>query len=232
MDSALPIGGTRQKKDRYDLPGKQFSGTNVTREKREMNQKNIEDILLRMGIPASVIGFRYIVDAILFLNREGTEDVKYTYLYYLIAKKNQSTIERVERAIRHALSIARKKEANHDLVEHYIGFIHKSNSSSLKLFYLRLKEEEEEKKDQNDNLRILGEPGKNSETMPRRVIDRRVPQDVAERLIEQITQQSVEEITADDEVFHLYILHDRAVFREQLRRLVKELIFEIVNQQI
>lgn len=191
-----------------------------------MNQKNIEDILLRMGIPASVIGFRYIVDAMLFLEREGTEDVKYTYLYHLIARKNKSTIERVERAIRHALSIARKKDVDHELVDHYFGFIHKSNSSSLKLFYLRLKEEAEQQKNRRESGKEV------HDTIPQRVIDRRVPRDVAERLIEQVTQQSVEEIEADDEVFHLYILHDRAVFREQLRKLVKELIYEIVNKEI
>lgn len=197
-----------------------------------MNQKNIEDILLRMGIPASVSGFHYIADAMLFLDKEGTDDIKYTYLYYLIARKNKSTVERVERAIRHALSIARKKDVNHDLVEHYFGFIHKSNSSSLKLFYLRLKEEDaaaeqwaEEKKDEK-NVEGTGI------NIPQRVINRRVPQDVAERLIEQVTQQSIEEITGDEEVFHLYILHDRTVFREQLRKLVKELIYEIVNKEI
>lgn len=196
-----------------------------------MNQKNIENILLRMGIPASVSGFRYIADAMLFLEREGTDDIKYTYLYHLIARKNQSTIERVERAIRHALSIARKKDVNHDLVDHYFGFIHKSNSSSLKLFYLRLKEEEnikqqsEERKNEKNSEEI-------KKNIPQRVINRRVPQDVAERLIEQVTHQSMEEITEDDEVFHLYILHDRAVFREQLRRLVKELIYEIVIKEI
>ena len=37
-----------------------------------MNQKNIEEILLRMGVPANVMGFRYIVDAMLFLDQEET----------------------------------------------------------------------------------------------------------------------------------------------------------------
>ena len=33
--------------------------------------------------------------------------------------------------------------ADREMVEHYIGFIHKTNASSLKMFYLRLKEDEE-----------------------------------------------------------------------------------------
>ena len=207
-----------------------------------MNQKNIEEILLRMGIPASVLGFRYIVDAILFLDKEGTEDLKYTYLYYKIAKKNNSTIERVERAIRHALSIARKKIENHKLVEYYIGFTNTSNSSSLRLFYLRLKEEaiaeeikeelRQEKTKQQAGAKKEEEKSDSAESKPRRVIDNRVPQDVAERLVEQITHQSIEEIKQDEEVFHLYILHDRAEFQEQLKKMMKELILEILNKEI
>ena len=108
-----------------------------------MNRTHIENILLQMGVPASIGGFRYIIDAMFFLEQEGTEDLKYTYLYHLIAKKHNSTVARVERAIRHAFSVARTKNADRELVEHYIGFIHKTNASSLKMFYLRLKEDEE-----------------------------------------------------------------------------------------
>ena len=108
-----------------------------------MNRTHIENILLQMGVPASISGFRYIIDAMFLLEQEGTEDLKYTYLYHLIAKKHNSTIARVERAIRHAFSVARTKNADRELVEHYIGFIHKTNASSLKMFYLRLKEDEE-----------------------------------------------------------------------------------------
>ena len=108
-----------------------------------MNRTHIENILLQMGVPASIGGFRYIIDAMFFLEQEGTEDLKYTYLYHLIAKKPHSTVARVERAIRHAFSVARTKNADREMVEHYIGFIHKTNASSLKMFYLRLKEDEE-----------------------------------------------------------------------------------------
>ena len=105
-----------------------------------MNRTHIENILLQMGVPASIGGFRYIIDAMFFLEQEGTEDLKYTYLYHLIAKKHNSTVARVERAIRHAFSVARTKNADREMVEHYIGFIHKTNASSLKMFYLRLKQ--------------------------------------------------------------------------------------------
>lgn len=74
-----------------------------------MNQKHIEDILSRIGISCGMNGYRYIVDALLLLDQEGVDDVKYTYLYHLIARKNQSTADRVERDMRYAFSRAREK---------------------------------------------------------------------------------------------------------------------------
>ncbi len=88
-----------------------------------MNQKHIEDILSRIGISCGMNGYRYIVDALLLLDQEGVDDVKYTYLYHLIARKNQSTADRVERDMRYAFSRAREKNTCRDLVEHYIGMV-------------------------------------------------------------------------------------------------------------
>ena len=39
-----------------------------------MNQNEIEMTLLKMGIPGSVKGFRYIVDAIMLLNQDNWKD--------------------------------------------------------------------------------------------------------------------------------------------------------------
>ena len=78
-----------------------------------------------------------------FLEQEGTEDLKYILICIILSQSSNSTVARVERAIRHAFSVARIKNADREMVEHYIGFIHKTNASSLKMFYLRLKEDEE-----------------------------------------------------------------------------------------
>lgn len=104
-----------------------------------MNRKKVEDILLEIGIPASIKGFKYITDAMMILDKE--ESFKYTALYHEIGKMNDSTASQVERAIRHAFSVARNCKGDYEMVKHYIGFINCENSSSLKLLYKRIKED-------------------------------------------------------------------------------------------
>lgn len=67
---------------------------------------------------------------------------KWTALYDQIGKKFGDMQRLVERAIRHALEVARDK-GKCETVEHYIGFIYTSNSASLSQLYLMLKREEE-----------------------------------------------------------------------------------------
>lgn len=116
-----------------------------------MNRKYVEDTLLKLGIPASIKGFKYITDAIMLLDEKEWKDPKYTALYYYIGKMNGSTAARTERAIRHAFSVARSCKGDFDLVNHYIGFINCENSNSIASLYRTLKyemdhmtEEEEE----------------------------------------------------------------------------------------
>ena len=196
-----------------------------------MNQKNIENILLQMGIPANVKGFRYIVDSMLVMDREGTGDLKFTYLYHLVAKKNRTTIERVERAIRHALSIARKKGIDHAFVEHYIGFIHKSNSSSLKLFFLRLKEEEAVLERRLQRMKEFAAGEDVCLRLTETENGQQISADVAERLIRQVRKNQTGKTAEEEEVFHLFVLHDKAVLRTELKDLVRELLEEIIANQ-
>lgn len=108
-----------------------------------MNKNQIENVLIEMGIPASINGFRYITDALLILDSEENRNVKYTYLYYMIARKNDSTPARVERSIRHAFDLARNCKTDFEIVDHYIGFVNCSNSASLKMLYMRISEQNE-----------------------------------------------------------------------------------------
>lgn len=106
-----------------------------------MNREYVEDVLMKIGIPARVKGFKYIVDAVMLLDEEEWKCPKYTALYYSIAKMNNSTASRTERAIRHAFGIARSSRGDYDMAEHYIGFINCENSNSIASLYRMIKKE-------------------------------------------------------------------------------------------
>lgn len=106
-----------------------------------MDRAKIEGALLAMGVPAGIKGFTYIADAIQIFDEIGTRIFITKELYPAIAKKNDTTAKRVERAIRHALGVARSCKVDYEIVNHYIGFINCENSSSLKQLYMMLKRE-------------------------------------------------------------------------------------------
>lgn len=106
-----------------------------------MNRVKIEDTLLAMGVPAGIKGFTYIADAIEIFDERGTNISITKELYPAVAKKNSTTPSRVERAIRHAFTIARDCRGKYETVEHYIGFANCKNSSSLKQIHIMLKRE-------------------------------------------------------------------------------------------
>ena len=70
----------------------------------------IERMLRRLGVPAHIKGYDYLVDAICFMYEDETYKCAITKrLYPDIAKKNQTTPSRVERAIRHAIDVGIKR---------------------------------------------------------------------------------------------------------------------------
>lgn len=71
------------------------------------NTKEIQDVLLHIGIPANLLGFAYITCAIqLTLSDPNELHHIVKGLYVDIAENCQSTPIRVERAIRHAIQVA------------------------------------------------------------------------------------------------------------------------------
>lgn len=106
-----------------------------------MNRAKIEDTLLAMGVPAGIKGFTYIADAIQIFDERGTDIRIARELYPAVAKKNNTTPSRVERAIRHAFGVARDCRGKYETVERYIGFANCQNSSSLKQLHMMLKRE-------------------------------------------------------------------------------------------
>lgn len=103
-----------------------------------MNRAKIEDTLFAMGVPAGILGFNYIADAIEIFYEGGTDISITKELYPAIAKKNDTTPSRTERAIRHAFYVVRTK-GNIDEVNKYIGTVNCNNSSSLKQLHMMLK---------------------------------------------------------------------------------------------
>ena len=108
---------------------------------RKMRDKTI-DVLLQMGVPASIKGFTYICDAIeLFDTDPYYPDGKICSLYFEIARLHETTASRVERAIRHAFEVALTK-GERDIVELYLDCEHTQNSNLLKTLYFRMQQEE------------------------------------------------------------------------------------------
>lgn len=106
-----------------------------------MIKDRAKDVLINMGMPASVIGIDYIAE-IMELFETGFHDIKIMALYEKIAKKYNTTSAGVERAIRHAFRIVVTK-GNRSMIEKYLSVDNVTNSNLLHLLYYRLKQEEE-----------------------------------------------------------------------------------------
>lgn len=91
-------------------------------------RRKIENILLKMGIPVSVKGFNYIVDAVLIAY--NNPNAKVTDIYKMIGENYNATSLSVERAIRHSFDIARKNRDENGTNE-YINSMYLTNKESI-----------------------------------------------------------------------------------------------------
>lgn len=117
---------------------------NTKREERNkgdvsMKRETVEKVLIEVGMPVKLKGFRYITDAVMLLDTEEWQNPKWTALYYKIAAMNQDSASKVERAIRNAFATTRNHVADYDLIEHYIGFTNCENSNSITYLYKNIK---------------------------------------------------------------------------------------------
>lgn len=103
-------------------------------------RKKIIDTLLDLGIPAGVLGFGYIVDAIELIQEKEWRDGKIIVLYYEIGKKNNTTASKVERAIRWAFESAFRSN-NSEKLKKYLGAQEHTNSNLLHALYYKISEE-------------------------------------------------------------------------------------------
>lgn len=83
--------------------------SHITREEymKEHLETDITKMLHELGIPAHIKGYQYLRDAIAMSVEDQEMMSSVTkILYPAIAKRNQTTASRVERAIRHAIEVA------------------------------------------------------------------------------------------------------------------------------
>lgn len=96
--------------------------------------------LIEMGMAADIRGFHYIVDAMQLFDDKEHRDGKITVLYNTIAKMNNTSGSKVERAIRHAFGTVVTK-GNLKNVEKYLTLQNTTNGNLLHVLYLRLTQE-------------------------------------------------------------------------------------------
>ena len=73
-----------------------------------MKKIDVENILDELRIPLGNIGYMYITDAVLMLDKN--EETQALLMYEVIAKKYGTTRQNVERAIRYASHMSYKQE--------------------------------------------------------------------------------------------------------------------------
>lgn len=88
-------------------------------EKPISSNVEIEETLMNYGIRPHLNGFRYIIDSLDFMrNYSSKKPFHYTkILYPSIAKKYNVTSSSVERAMRHAIEVAEKKETENFIID-------------------------------------------------------------------------------------------------------------------
>ncbi|MEA5041586.1 MAG: sporulation initiation factor Spo0A C-terminal domain-containing protein [Oscillibacter ruminantium] len=82
----------------------------------------IERSLVEVGVPASLSGFQYLVEAI-DLSGKNRDLLRHITkgLYPSVAEKHKTTATRVERAMRHAIEVAFTNSEGLDIRKKYFG---------------------------------------------------------------------------------------------------------------
>lgn len=108
FDNDMVLSRVKAMKNSYDAGGARSSlNQNVNKGDYENLENDVTDMIHEVGVPAHIKGYQYLRDAILMVIREPEMLNSITkILYPTIAKRNQTTPSRVERAIRHAIEVA------------------------------------------------------------------------------------------------------------------------------
>ena len=85
-------------------------------------ENDVTDMIHEVGVPAHIKGYQYLRDAIMMVIKEPEMLNSITkILYPTIAKRNQTTPSRVERAIRHAIEVAWSR-GNMDIINSLFSY--------------------------------------------------------------------------------------------------------------
>lgn len=85
-------------------------------------KSQIASILQEIGIPAHIMGYRYLKDAIeLSIEDSDCINAITKIVYPEVASKNNTTASRVERAIRHAIEVAWSR-GNTEILDRFFGY--------------------------------------------------------------------------------------------------------------
>lgn len=117
-----------------------------------MEREVVENVLLSMGTPIRLKGFKYVVDSVLLLDKPEWANPKWTALYGCVGTLNNVNYSTVESAIRTVFRSTRDRNCDYDAINHYIGFDCDSSSSLMRL-YLTIKKET--KQQAEDSLRTM-----------------------------------------------------------------------------
>lgn len=95
---------------------------------QEMTEKRVTRMMLELGIPAHLKGYHYIRTAVILSLREKETMTNVTKtIYPMVARKYETTAQKVERAIRNAIEVSWCR-GNMDYIEELFGY---SSSSEI-----------------------------------------------------------------------------------------------------
>lgn len=154
-----------------------------------MKRETVENVLIEIGMPVKLKGFRYITDAVMLLDTEEWKQPKWTALYYKIGVMNQDSASRVERAIRNAFATTRNHVTDYALIEQYIGFTNCENSNSIVYLYKNIKRnypDIEDNIEENEEAEAKQDVLENFNEITAEMIRRIVRQTLKEMLLETV----------------------------------------------
>lgn len=100
-----------------------------------MKRSYVEEVVMSIGTPVGSKGFKYLVDAVMLMDKPEWRTGKWTAVYHKIAAINGSTATKVERNLRTVLEATRNNMENYDIVNHYIGYTNCQNRNSIMMLY-------------------------------------------------------------------------------------------------
>lgn len=109
FDNDMVLNRVKSIKDFIGMGNRRGCGSHNYNEQRTIEhlENDVTDMIHEVGVPAHIKGYQYLRDAIMMVIEEPEMLNSITkILYPTIAKRNQTTPSRVERAIRHAIEVA------------------------------------------------------------------------------------------------------------------------------